>query len=304
MRRRYSALLTAFLFMSALIVTAEPSGPEPESVICGITETMEEPVASGAEQRTADLIGPLGGEIGMGENPSYAVPGEGLGEVDPAAAGLPQEMDVDLIKTSPGDELPVDSASENQGMLDEQAVGLEPEGETEDDALDAKPESSDRGGAQADPAQGGDSQAGIHDGHAPDQPEPCHMGAQSPVDELGAVDLKVSTILDPLRLVRLPDGCRLEGDILLTVHIKNMSSENLRVSAVPVFDEKTRALYTKLGISIDQGVAEFTLNGGGEQSLSWRFTPLGEGAAALDPSMIEEQDLAFQLRIAVEADRP
>ena len=121
---------------------------------------------------------------------------------------------------------------------------------------------------------------------------------------LSAADLKISSSLDPIRLIRLPDGCRVEGEIHFTVVIQNMSSQNLRVRAVPVFSEKAQALYMELGISLDQDAVELMVESYGVQSLIWRFTAIAGKTAGFDPSLINEQDLVLQLRVAVEAVMP
>lgn len=43
MKRRCFVILMAFLFMSALIVEAEPSGLEPENMQCNVEEIIEDP---------------------------------------------------------------------------------------------------------------------------------------------------------------------------------------------------------------------------------------------------------------------
>ena len=146
--------------------------------------------------------------------------------------------------------------------------------------------------------------AGIAGSDAFDQPDACQSELQYPSDELCAAELKISSSLDPIRLIRLPDGCRVEGEIHFTVVIQNMSSQNLRVRAMPVFSEKAQALYMELGISLDQDAIELMVDGGGEQSLIWRFTAIAGKTTDFDPSLINAQDLVFQLRVAVEAVMP
>ena len=317
MKRRCFVFLMAFLFLSALIVEAEPSGAELENLICGFENILEEVEGTScsdeeaasspgdADYSEAALIEPSDDGLGTEESSQHVALGESGENIDSAAVGLPQEMDENSQDSSLGEEIPVDLTIENQEASGESSVvGLDAEEETGDDALVSEPASSGQVSTQEDPVVIEEMLTGIAGINTPDQPDACQMEFQYPSDELSASDLKVSSGLDPIRLIRLPDGCRVEGDIVLTVHIQNMTVKYLRVRAMPVFDEKTKALYTKLGISVDQNAVEFVLDGGGEQSLMWRFTPLTDRAEAIDPSLIDVQDLIFQLRVMFEVAVP
>ena len=225
--------------------------------------------------------------------------------IDSAAVSLPQEMDEDTQDISLSEEIPVDLMNTSQGASGESAVaGLDTQEETNDDVLVSGPASSDQVSTQEDPVLIDEIFAGIAGSDASDQPDTCQSELQYPSDALSEADLEISSSLDPIRLIRLPDGCRVEGEIHFTVIIQNMSSHNFRVRAMPVFSEKAQALYMELGISLDQDAVEFTVDGGGEQSLIWRFTAIAGKTAGFDPSLINEQDLVFQLRVAVEAVMP
>lgn len=313
MKRRCFVFLMAFLFMSALIVEAEPSGAELENLICGFenilvevegTSCSDEEAASSpadADYSEAALIEPSDDGLGFEESSQHVALSESSENIDSAAVGLPQEMDENSQDSSLGEDIPVDLTIENQEASGESAVvGLDAEVETGDNALAAEPASTGQVSTQEDPVLIDEIFEGNAGSNTPDQPDACQSGLQYPSDELSASDLKVSSSLDPIRLMRLPDGCRVEGDIVLTVHIQNMTVKYLRVRVMPVFDEKTKALYTKLGISVDQNAVEFMLDGGGEQSLMWRFIPLTVHAEAMDPSLIDVQDLIFQLRVTFE----
>ena len=270
MKRRCFAFLMAFLFVSALIVAAEPSGLEPENAPCNVEEIIEEPAviseideavalfSSDAEQAEAVLTERSDSWISIEEISPFDVLGKNIEDVtDAAEAGLLWELDEEILDSSLEGENPADLLIAAEEVSVEQAIDE-------------------------------DSEAVF----------------QHPSDVLSLSDLKVRSSLDPIRLVRLPDGCRVEGDILLAVVIVNMSSQRLRVKAMPVFNEKAQALYMELGISLDQDAVEFTVEGGGEQSLIWRFTAIAGKTAGFDPSLINAQDLVFQLRVAVEAVMP
>ena len=317
MKRRCFVFLMAFLFMSALIVEAEPSGAELENVICGFENILEEAEGTScsdeeaasspddADYSEAALIEPSDDELGFEESSQHVALSESGENIDSAAVGLPQEMDENSQDSSLGEEIPVDLTIENQEASGESAVvGLDAEVKTGDDALVSEPASSGQVSTQEDPVVIDEIFEGNDGSNIPDQPDACQSELQYPLDELSASDLKVSSSLDPIRLIRLPDGCRVEGDIVLTVHIHNMTLKNLRVRAMPVFDEKTKALYTKLGISVDQNTADFILDGCGEQSLMWRFSQFTDHAEAMDPSLIDVQDLIFQLRVTFEVAVP
>ena len=270
MKRRCFAFLMAFLFISALIVAAEPSGLEPENTQCNAEEIIEEPAVtsepdeaialflSGVEQAKAVLAESTDGGI-SGEKISLFDPlsesDEGVSES--SKAGLPWELDADIPDSSLGGELPADLSIAAEEVSVNQAIDV-------------------------------DSEAVF----------------QHPSDTLNAADLKVSSNLDPIRLIHLPDGCRVEGDILVTVVIVNMSSQSLLVKAMPFFGEQAQALYGELGISLDQDAVELVLDGGEEKSLLWRFISIAGKVADLDPSLINAQDLVFQLCVAAEAVMP
>ena len=317
MKRRCFVILMAFLFMSALIVEAEPSGAEIENVICGfenILEEIEGTSCSGEEaasspadagQSEAALVELSDDGIGVGEGSQHVALSESGESLDSAAVSLPQEMDEDTQDISLSEESPVDLTNTSQGASGESAVtGLDTQEDTGDNALVSEPASSDQVSTQEDPVQIDEIFAGIAGCNPPDQPDACQSELQYPSDVLSAADLKISSSLDPIRLIRLPDGCRVEGEILFTVIIQNMSSHNLRVRAMPVFSEKAQALYMELGISLDQDAVEITVEGGGEQSLIWRFTAIAGKTTGFDSSLINAQDLGFQLRVAVEAVMP
>lgn len=317
MKRKCFVFLMAFLFMSALIVDAEPSGAEIENVICGFENILEEIKGtsfSGEEaasspadvgQSEAALIEPSDDRLGVEESSQHVALSESGESIVSAAVSLPQEMDDDTQDISLGEEIPVDLTNTSQGASGESTVaGLDAKEETGDDALVSEPASSDQVSTQEDPVLIDEIFAGIAGSDTSDQPDACQSELQYSSDELSAADLKISSSLDPIRLIRLPDGCRVEGEILFTVVIQNMSSQNLRVKAMPVFSEKAQALYMELGISVDQDAAEFTVDGGGEQSLIWRFTAIAGRTVGFDPSLINAQDLVFQLRVAAEAVMP
>lgn len=316
MKRKCFVFLMAFLFMSALIVDAEPSGAEIENVICGFENILEEIKGtsfSGEEaasspadvgQSEAALIEPSDDRLGVEESSQHVALSESGESIVSAAVSLPQEMDDDTQDISLSEEIPVDLTNTSQGASGESAVaGLDAKEETGDDALVSEPASSDQVSTQEDPVLIDEIFAGIDGSDTSDQPDACQSELQYPSDEQSA-DLKISSSLDPIRLIRLPDCCRVEGEILFTVVIQNMSSQNLRVRAIPVFSEKAQALYMELGISVDQDAAEFTVECGGEQSLIWRFTAIAGKTVGFDPSLINAQDLVFQLRVAAEAVMP
>ena len=268
MKRRCFAFLMAFLFVSALIVAAEPSGLEPENAPCNVEEIIEEPAviseideavalfSSDAEQAEAVLTEPSDSWISIEEISPFDVLGKNIEDVtDAAEAGLLWELDEEILDSSLEGENPADLLIAAEEVSVEQAIDE-------------------------------DSEAVF----------------QHPSDVLSVSDLKVRSSLDPIRLVRLPDGCRVEGDILLTVVIQNMSSQSLRVKAMPIFGEQAQALYRELGISLDQDAVELVLDGGEEKSLLWLFISIAGKVADLDPSLINAQDLGFQLRVTVEAD--
>jgi len=317
MKRRCFVFLMAFLFISALIVKTEPSCAELENVICGsenILEEIEGTSCSGEEaasspadagQSEAALVELSDDGIGVGEGSQHVALSEGGESINSAALSLPQEKDEDTQDISLSEEIPVDLTNTSQGTSGESAVaGPDAQEETGDNALVSEPASSDQVSTQEDPVLIDEIFAGIAGSDTSDQPETCQSELQYPSDALCATELKISSSLDPIRLIRLPDGCRVEGEIHFTVVIQNMSSQNLRVRAMPVFSEKAQALYMELGISLDQDAVEFTVEGGGEQSLIWRFTAIAGKAADFDPSLINAQDLIFQLRVAVEAVMP
>ena len=289
MKRRCFVFLMAFLFMSALIVAAEPSGLESENMQCNVEEIMEDPAAksgpdvaivpihSVAEQAEAVLTEYSDSGISSEEISLIDTHGENVEHVaESAATGMACELDENIPDKGLGGELPADLLIASQEVSDEQAVDLDSEAETVNDLM----------------------------GYMPDGTEPCQTEYLHPADVISADDLKISSSLDPIRIIRLPDGCRVEGEILFTVIIQSMSSQNLRVRAVPVFSEKAQALYMELGISLDQDAVEITVEGGGEQSLIWRFTAIAGKTVGFDPSLINAQDLVFQLRVAVEAVMP
>lgn len=317
MKRRCFVFLMACLFISALIVEAEPSGAELENVICGfenILEEIEGTSCSGEEaasspadvgQSEAALVEPSDDGLGVEESSQHVALSESGESIDSAAVSLPQEMDEDTQDISLSEEIPVDLTNTSQGASGESAVaGPDAQEETSDNALVSEPASSDQVSTQEDSVQIDEIFAGIAGCNPPDQPDACQSELQYPSDVLSAADLKISSSLDPIRLIRLPDGCRVEGEIHFTVVIQNMSSQNLRVRAMPVFSEKAQALYMELGISLDQDAVELMVDGGGEQSLIWRFTAIAGKTAGFDPSLINAQDLVFQLRVAVEAVMP
>lgn len=314
MKRRCFVFLMAFLFISALIVEAEQSVAELENVICGfenILEEIEGTSCSGEEaasspadagQSEAALVEPSDDGLGVEESSQHVAFSE---SIDSDAVSLLQEMDEGTRDISLGEEIPVDLTNTSQEASGESAVaGLDAQEETGDHALVSEPASSDQVSTQEDPVLIDEIFAGIAGSDTSDQPDTCQSELQYLSDALSAADLKISSSLDPIRLIRLPDGCRVEGEILFTVVIQNMSSQNLRVRAMPVFSEKAQALYMELGISLDQDAFEFTVGGGGEQSLIWRFTAIAGKAVGFDPSLINAQDLVFQLRVAVEAVMP
>ena len=317
MKRRCFVFLMAFLFISALIVEAEPSGAELENVICGsenILEEIEGTSCSGEEaayspadvgQSEAALIELSDDELGVEEGSQYVAHSESGESLDSAAVSLPQEMDEDTQDISLSEEIPVDLMNTSQGASGESAVaGPDAQEETGDNALVSEPAASDQVSTQEDPVLIDEMFAGIAGSDASGQPDACQPELQYPSDALSAADLKISSSLDPIRLIRLPDGCRVEGEIHFTVVIQNMSSQNLRVRAMPVFSEKAQALYMELGISLDQDAVELMVESYGVQSLIWRFTAIAGKTAGFDPSLINEQDLVFQLRVAVEAVMP
>ena len=289
MKRRCFVFLMAFLFMSALIVEAEPSGLEPENMQCNVEEIIEDPAAksgpdvaivpipSAAEQVEAVLTESSDSGISSEEISLFDTYGESVEDVaESAATVLLLELDENIPDSGLGGELPADLSIASHKVSDEQAVDLDSEAETANALM----------------------------GYMPDGTEPCQTEYLHPADVLSADDLKISSSLDPIRLIRLPDGCRVEGEIHFTVVIQNMSSQNLRVRAMPVFSEKAQALYMELGISLDQDAVELMVDGGREQSLIWRFTAIAGKTTGFDPSLINEQDLVFQLRVAVEAVMP
>ena len=317
MKRRCFVFLMACLFISALIVEAEQSGAELENVICGfenILEEIEGTSCSGEEaasspadagQGEAALVEPSDDWLGVGGSSQHVALSESGESIDSAAVSLPQEMDEDTQDISLGEEILVDLMDTSHGASGESAVvSLDAQEETGDNALVSEPASSDQVSIQEDPVQINEIFAGIAGSDTSGQPDACQTELQYPSDVLSAADLKISSSLDPIRLIRLPDGCRVEGEIHFTVIIQNMSSHNFRVRAMPVFSEKAQALYMELGISLDQDAIEITMDGGGEQSLIWRFTAIAGKTVGFDPSLINEQDLVFQLRVAVEAVMP
>ena len=317
MKRRCFVFLMACLFISALIVEAEPSGAEIENVICGfenILEEIEGTSCSGEEaasspadagQGEAALVEPSDDWLGVGGSSQHVALSESGESIDSAAVSLPQEMDEDTQDISLGEEILVDLMDTSHGASGESAVvSLDAQEETGDNALVSEPASSDQVSIQEDPVQINEIFAGIAGSDTSGQPDACQTELQYPSDVLSAADLKISSSLDPIRIIRLPDGCRVEGEIHFTVIIQNMSSHNFRVRAMPVFSEKAQALYMELGISLDQDAIEITVDGGGEQSLIWRFTAIAGKTTGFDPSLINEQDLVFQLRVAVEAVMP
>ncbi len=317
MKRRCFVFLMAFLFMSALIVEAEQSVAELENVICGSKNILEENEGTScsgekaasypadAGQSEAALAEPSDDGLGVEESSQHVAQSESSESIDSAAVSLPQEMDEDTQDISLIEEILVDLTNTSQGASGESAVtGPDAQEETHNNALVSEPASSDQVSTQEDPVLIDEIFAGIAGSDTSDQPETCQSELQYPSDALCATELKISSSLDPIRLIRLPDGCRVEGEILFTVVVQNMSSHNLRVRAMPVFNEKAQALYMELGISLDQDAVEFTVDGGGEQSLLWRFTAIAGKTAGFDPSLINAQDLVFQLRVAVEAVMP
>ena len=317
MKRRCFVFLMACLFISSLIVEAEPSGTELENVICGfenILEEIEGTSCSGEEaayspadvgQSEAALIELSDDELGVEEGSQYVAHSESGESLDSAAVSLPQEMDEDTQDISLSEEIPVDLMNTSQGASGESAVaGPDTQEETNDDVLVSEPASSDQVSTQEDPVLIDEIFAGIAGSDTSDQPDTCQSELQYPSDALSEAELKISSSLDPIRLIRLPDGCRVEGEILFTVIIQNMSSHNFRVRAMPVFSEKAQALYMELGISLDQDAVEITVDGGGEQSLIWRFTAIAGKTTDFDPSLINAQDLVFQLCVAAEAVMP
>lgn len=317
MKRRCFVILMAFLFISALIVEAEQSGAELENVICGSENILEEnegtsfsgeeAASSPADAGKSDaaLVEPSDDGLGVEESSQHVELSESGESIDSAAVSLPQEKDEDTQDISLSEEIPVDLMDTSQGASGESAVaGLDTQEETGDDALLSELGSSDQVSTQEDPVLIDEIFAGIAGSDTFDQPDACQTELQYPSDVLSAADLKISSSLDPIRLIRLPDGCRVEGEILFTVIIQNMSSHNFRVRAMPVFSEKAQALYMELGISLDQDAVEITMDGGGEQILIWRFTAIAGKTAGFDPSLINAQDLVFQLRVAVEAVMP
>lgn len=317
MKRRYFVFLMAFLFISALIVEAEQSVAELENVICGFENILvenegtscsgEEAASSPADDRQSEaaLVEPSDDGLGVEESSQHVAFSKSGESMDSAAVSLQQEMDEGTRDISLGEEIPVDLTNTSQEASGESAVvSLDAQEETGDHALVSEPASSDQVSTQEDPVLIDEIFAGIAGSDTSDQPDTCQSELQYLSDALSAADLKISSSLDPIRLIRLPDGCRVEGEILFTVVVQNMSSQNLRVRAVPVFSEKAQALYMELGISLDQDAVEFTVDGGGEQSLLWRFTAIAGKTAGFDPSLINEQDLVFQLRVAVEAVMP
>lgn len=317
MKRRCFVFLMAFLFMSALIVEAEQSVAELENVIFGFENilvenegtscSVEEPVSFPADagQGEAALVEPSDDGLGVEESSQHVTLSKSGESIDSAAVSLPQEKDEDTQDISLSEEIPVDLMDTSQGASGESAVaGLDTQEETDDDALLSELGSSDQVSTQEDPVLIDEIFAGIAGSDTFDQPDACQTELQYPSDVLSAADLKISSSLDPIRLIRLPDGCRVEGEILFTVVVQNMSLQNLRVRAMPVFSEKAQALYMELGISLDQDAIEITVDGGGEQSLIWRFTAIAGKTAGFDPSLINAQDLVFQLRVAVEAVMP
>lgn len=317
MKRRCFVILMAFLFISALIVEAEQSGAELENVICGSENILEEnegtsfsgeeAASSPADAGKSDaaLVEPSDDGLGVEESSQNVALSKSGESMDSAAVSLPQEKDEDTQDISLGEEIPVDLTNTSQGASGESTVvSLDAQEETDDDALVSEPASSDQVSTQEDPVLIDEIFAGIAGSDTSDQPETCQSELQYPSDALCATELKISSSLDPIRLIRLPDGCRVEGEILFTVVVQNMSSHNLRVRAMPVFNEKAQALYMELGISLDQDAVEFTVDGGGEQSLIWRFTAIAGKTVGFDPSLINAQDLVFQLRVAAEAVMP
>ena len=317
MKRRCFVFLMAFLFISALIVKTEPSCSELENVICGsenILEEIEGTSCSGEEaasspadagQSEAALVELSDDGIGVGEGSQHVALSESGESIDSAAVSLSQEKDEDTQDISLGEEILVDLMDTSHGASGESAVvSLDAQGKTHDDALISEPASSEQVSTQEDPVLIDEIYAGIAGSDTSDQPDACQTELQYPSDVLSAADLKISSSLDPIRIIHLPDGCRVEGEIHFTVIIQNMSSQNLRVRAMPVFSEKAQALYMELGISLDQDAVELMVDGGGEQSLIWRFTAIAGKAVGVDPSLINAQDLVFQLRVAVEAVMP
>ena len=317
MKRRCFVFLMACLFISALIVEAEPSGAEIENVICGfenILEEIEGTSCSGEEaasspadagQGEAALVEPSDDWLGVGGSSQHVALSESGESIDSAAVSLPQEMDEDTQDISLGEEILVDLMDTSHGASGESAVvSLDAQEETGDNALVSEPASSDQVSIQEDPVQINEIFAGIAGSDTSGQPDACQTELQYPSDVLSAADLKISSSLDPIRIIRLPDGCRVEGEIHFTVIIQNMSSHNFRVRAMPVFSEKAQALYMELGISLDQDAIEITVDGGGEQSLIWRFTAIAGKTTDFDPSLINAQDLVFQLCVAAEAVMP
>ena len=317
MKRRCFVFLMAFLFISALIVEAEQSVAELENVIfgfenilvenegtsCSVEESVSFPADAG--QGEAALVEPSDDWLGVEESSQHVALSESGESIDSAAVSLPQEMDEDTHDISLSEEIPVDLTNTSQGTSGESAVaGPDAQEETGDNALVSEPASSDQVSTQEDPVLIDEIFAGIAGSDTSDQPDACQTEYLHPADVISAADLKISSSLDPIRLIRLPDGCRVEGEILFTVIIQNMSSHNFRVRAMPVFSEKAQALYMELGISLDQDAVEFTVDGGGEQSLIWRFTAIAGKTTDFDPSLINAQDLVFQLHVAAEAVMP
>ena len=317
MKRRCFVFLMAFLFMSALIVEAEQSVAELENVICGFENILvenegtscsgEEAASSPADagQSEAALVEPSDDGLGVEESSQHVALSESGESIDSAAVSLPQKMDEDTQDISLGEEILVDLMDTSHGASGESAVaGPDAQEETGNNALVSEPAASDQVSTQEDPVQIDEIFAGIAGSDTSDQPDACQSELQYPSVELSAADLKISSSLDPIRLIRLPDGCRVEGEIHFTVVIQNMSSQNLRVRAMPVFSEKAQALYMELGISLDQDAVELMVESYGVQSLIWRFTAIAGKAVGFDPSLINAEDLVFQLRVAVEAVMP
>lgn len=117
---------------------------------------------------------------------------------------------------------------------------------------------------------------------------------------LGAGDVEIGIAMEPIKLMALEEGYRVEGDIRLTLNMHNTFLRSVRVSAKPVISAEAKALYEVLGIRVSCDTEELLLSAGQESNVLWIFPCQPDHVVLRDPFMIDAMGLSFDVSVSVE----
>lgn len=133
---------------------------------------------------------------------------------------------------------------------------------------------------------------------ADEEPQQIETGSKTP--SFCMDDLKIGVRFDNICLITNPEGCSVDGDIILNVDLQNNSSGFIRMKADPIISDEVAALYATLGIDTDLTGKIIELKPGEKQTLAWTFSCRPGHIVRLDPRVIRAGDLAFRLNISFE----